>query len=193
MKSFESISDFVAYLRRIQAMADLRMQRGLREAGSIVQEEARQSIGAYQGAAGPFAAWEPLARSTLEGFTDRHGHHHPGKEELGFAPPDNPLERTEQLKGAIELSTRRNLAVVGVPDEDVGDGSPEDPFRNLGEVAYWTEFGTEKMPARSFLGRSLFVKEEEVVSIIGHTAAAAVAGEDYTPPRNEPSEGDIPF
>lgn len=192
MKSFESIADFIIHLRGIAATADLRLQHGLREAGEVVQEEARHSIGTYQKSAGPFAAWEPLAENTLQGFTDGKGHHHPGKEELGFAPPDNPLERTEQLKNAIELSVTHNLARVGVPDENVGDGSAEDPFRNLGLVAFWLETGTEKMPARSFLGRALFVKEKEVVSIIGHTAAAAVAGQVFHRPRTE-SDTDIPF
>ncbi len=192
MKTFNSIADFVEHLRAIQAAADLRVQRALHEAGRIVQEEAQHEIGTYQDAAGPFPAWAALAQVTLEGFTDSHGHHHPGKEELGFAPPDNPLERTEQLKHAIELSVTRNLAVVGVPDEHVGDGSPEDPERNLGDVAEWIEFGTDKMPARSFLGRALFVKEKVVRSLIGHAAAFAVMGKDYHHPKSE-SDTDVPF
>lgn len=191
MKSFKSIGDFVAHLRAEQGAAELRVQRALHEAARRVQEEAVHSIGAYQEAAGPFKAWEALSPNTLEGFTDSRGHHHPGKEELGFAPPDNPLERTAQLKHAIGLNVTRNHAEIGVPDEDVGDGTPEDPNRNLGDVAYWTEFGTEKMPARSFLGRALYVREHEVVSIIGHAAAAAVAGMDYHPPQE--SESDVPF
>lgn len=192
MKSFKSIADFVVHLRMVQGMADLRVQRALHEAARRVQEEAVHSIGAYQEAAGPFKAWAALTQNTLEGFTDSRGIHHPGKEELGFAPPDNPLERTEQLKHATELTVTRNHAEIGVPDEHVGDGSPENPLRNLGDVAYWTEFGTEKMEARSFLGRALFVKEHEVVSIIRHAAGAAVEGMDYHPPRNS-TEQDIPF
>jgi hypothetical protein len=181
MKSFDSISDFVEHLRMIQAHAELRMQHGLHEAGRMVQEEAQHEIGTYQPAAGEFPDWPALSENTLQGLTLSNGRHYPGKEELGFSPPDNPLKRTEQLKHAIDLSVTRNHAVVGVPNEHAGDGSPEDPFRNLGDVAVWMEFGTEKMPARSFLGRALFVKEKAVVSIIGHTAAAAVMGQDYHP------------
>jgi hypothetical protein len=193
MKDFGSIGEFVAYLRLIAPVAEHQVQKALHHAGRLVQEEAQDSIGVYQSSAGPFAAWKGLADTTLSGFTDKKGRYHPGKEELGFAPPDNPLMRTEQLKHAIELSVSHNHAVVGVGDEQVGDGSPEDPFRNLGDVAVWIEFGTEDMEARSFLGRALFVKEKAVASIIGHATAAALAGEEYSPKPEEKPHTDIPF
>jgi hypothetical protein len=48
--------------------------------------------------------------------------------------------------------------------------------RNVGDVAVDHEFGTSKMPARSFLGRAAHKKAKEAVSLIAHAFVNALSG-----------------
>jgi len=192
MREFRSIRDFVRYLETLQPKVEVAAQLGLHEGGRMIQEEAQHEIGHYQTAAGPFAAWAPLADTTLNGYTDQHGHHHPGKIEMGFSPPDNPLLRTHELQEHIELSAQRNRVIVGVPDEVVGDGTPENPTRNIGLVAELMEFGDREMPARSFLGRAAFVKAEAAARAVGHAIYLAMIGKPHRP-ASAHYDRDIPF
>jgi hypothetical protein len=193
MKEFKSVGEFVAHLERSAATAQLTVNRGFHHAAEVVWEEARNEIGHYQEAAGPFPAWPQLAEATLEGWDTVHGHHYPGKIEMGFAPPDNPLLRTGELRDAIEFAVSFNHAVVGVPSRSVGDGSEEDPVRDIGDVAVEQELGTKFMPARSFLGRALFLKTHEVVAIIGEAVILGIEGKPYAPHKSQEPADDIPF
>lgn len=179
MKEFDNIGDFVAYLQTLEPRVEHAISEGIREGGRMIQEEAKQSIGHYQPPAGPFPGWAPLAETTLNGFTNAHGRHFPGKIELGFSPPDNPLLRTSELHDHIELSVSRHKAVIGVRDEIVGDGTRENPTRNIGDVAVWQEFGTHYMPRRSFLGRAGYVKAKAAVHAIGHAVFLALCGRPH--------------
>jgi hypothetical protein len=192
-KSFNSIGAFIEHLERIAATAQLTANRGLHNATEMVWEESRHSIGEYQEAAGPFKEWADLADSTLEGSTGPHGEHYPGKIELGYAPPDNPLLRTGELRDAIEFAVTSNKGVVGVPSGTVGNGTEEDPTRDIGDVAVDHELGTRNMPARSFLGRALFVKTKEVVATIGHAVILGLEGKPFEPIHRSYPGDDIPF
>lgn len=195
MRNFGSIEEFILYLRTLPPLIHMNIALAVRDAGRMVQEEAQHEIGHYQDAEGPFPAWPQLSDSTLFGAYDQKGRWHPGKVDMGFSPPDNPLLRTGDLKHAIELSYDAMSAVIGVPDEMVGDGSHESPVRNVGVVAAELEFGTENMPPRSFLGRSMYVCAHEIVSMIGHAVRAGLEGRHYVPePRHHHSSAeDIPF
>jgi hypothetical protein len=177
VKEFASFGELAEFLRSRSGAATAEVHKGVRQAGEVIWMEARREIGTYQSSSGPFPAWPDLAETTLNGFTDEHGHHHPGKIELGYAPPDNPLLRTGELRDAIELATDFNGAVIGVPDREVGAGTPEDPLRNIGDVAVDQEFGTRKMPARSFLGRAAHKKAKEAVHIIAKALVRGLSGE----------------
>ncbi len=147
---FKSPGDFAVHLRRIQADVDQAMLVSLRKAAEIVQEEARDEIGTYQGDAGSyFASWQTLANSTAR-----------EKERLGYAPPDNPLLRTGELRASIQFTIEGHTAVVGSDDE----------------VAVYQEFGTATIPARSFLGRAAYVKSEWIVNMIGGRVVWALRG-----------------
>jgi hypothetical protein len=166
VKEFTSFGALAAHLRGRAAIAELEVHKGVREGAELIWHEARHEIGHYQGASGPFPAWPALAETTLDGYTDEHGHYHPGKVEMGYSPPDNPLLRTGELRDAIEMALSVHGAVIGVPDRQVGSGTPEDPDRNVGDVAVDQEFGTVKMPARSFLGRAAHRKARAAVHAI---------------------------
>lgn len=139
---------FIAEMQRIQATMDDAIRDGLKEAAEIVEEEAKDRIGNYQSAAGPFKAWKQLdpstqTRRTAEGFT-----------------ANDPLERTGDLKKSIEHKVGRNEAVIGSNDE----------------AALPNEMGTADAPPRSFLGGALYSKTDEVVDAIGKRVFRHITG-----------------
>ncbi len=124
----------------------------LGEAAKLVQQDAKDRIGEYQDASGPFSAWEPLAEDTEA-----------EKARLGY-PQDAPLLRDGDLRDSIVTEQSGNEAVVGSPDP----------------VAAWQEFGTVNIPPRPFLGPAAFSNREEIRELIGEAVTGALAGK--TPP-----------
>jgi len=114
----------------------------------------------------------------LQGFELTSGKYIPGKEELGYAPPDNPLLRDGQLRDAIEHSVEGRVAAVGVASKTVtipGDDRPVD----IADVAIWQEFGhggPYPSPPRSFLGGAAVRKGEDAANAVGKEVAHAIAG-----------------
>ena len=128
--------------------------RALERAARVVEKEAKAEIGDYQGAAGPFAAWAPLAERTV---ADRVA--------KGFTP-DDPLLRTGHLRDSIGHSVEMS---PGITSGHAVVGSKED-------IAVWQELGTSRIPARSFLGGAAVRKTHEVVKIIGGGLVQGLVG-----------------
>lgn len=139
---------FIAELHRLQASFEDVVRDGLKEAAEIVEEEAKDRIGSYQSAAGPFKAWDPLEPSTRERRVSE-----------GFTA-DDPLHRSGELQRSIEHSVGRNEAVIG----------------SNNEAALPNEMGTGHAPPRSFLGGALYSKADEVVEVIGNRVFNHLAG-----------------
>lgn len=118
---------FTAALNRMANNWDDLQESALEASGRRLQRAARGYIGDYQGAVGPFPAWAPLAEFTIQ---DRISQ--------GFTP-DDPLLRTGEMRESIGYTVRGRVVDVGSNDW----------------VAYWQEFGTPTIPARSFIGRAL--------------------------------------
>lgn len=144
-----SLLGFAQYLEKIPHVVKLEEHRGLEEAAVLIENEAKRSIGEYQDAAGPFAAWQPLAESTLE-----------QKARAGYAPPDNPLLRTGDLRDSIEHQVHEEEACVG----------------SNSDIAMWQELGTNRIPPRSFLGAAAVRKEAEAVKILHKRLVDAMTG-----------------
>ncbi len=117
-------------------------------AAKLVAQDAKDRIGEYQAASGPFPAWEPLAQDTEA-----------EKVRLGY-PLDAPLLRTGDLRDSIVTEHQGNEAVIGTPDP----------------VAAFQEFGTPDIPPRPFLGPAAFSNREEIREMIGEAVAGALAG-----------------
>jgi hypothetical protein len=110
----------------------------------------------------------------LNGF-DSKGHHFPGKIELGYAPPDNPLLREGDLRASYGSKVEQTtMGVTGY----VGSDS---------DIAVWQELGTSNakhpIPPRSVLGRAAFVKGDAVARSMLLRAGMFLAG---LPARNAP-------
>lgn len=145
-------------------------EHALRTAARAVQEEARGMLGTYQVGNAQFQTWPELADSTKEERFD-----------LGF-PENEPLLRNGELRDHILYEIELNSfhggeAVVGVPSVTVGDGSKQNPFRDIGDIAMWQEMGTDHIPSRSFLGLSAARLSPHIARLFGHAMCATIVGD----------------
>lgn len=142
-----SIMEFAKFLGEAAAEAEASAHKELDRAARAVQRRAKADIGHYQMNTGQFAPWAPLADSTVA-----------DKARQGFAPPDNPLLRTGEMRNSIERHVEEHEAVVG----------------SNSEIAVFQELGTDRMPPRSFLGAAAFQEAEAVAAILGEGFMARV-------------------
>ncbi|WP_337022548.1 MULTISPECIES: hypothetical protein [unclassified Pantoea] len=104
-----------------------------------IEETAKEEIGVYQPAYGPFEAWAPLAASTRadrvrQGYTE-----------------DNPLLRSGELRDSIESEVIGLAAIVGTKSQ----------------IGFWQEVGTENIPPRPFIGPAYVRKIDPLMESIG--------------------------
>ncbi len=148
MREFRNIESFLAFAAKLAVETRIAGNLGLRDGGRVIMREARDEIGKYQGAAGPFAPWKELAAMTKA-----------ERVELGFSE-NEPLLRTGGLRDSIGLTAGDGHAEVG-SDSD---------------IAVDQELGTRRIPPRSFLGGAAVRKEAEVVDIMAGAVVNVLAG-----------------
>jgi HK97 gp10 family phage protein len=146
MKEFKSLMDFSAFMKLavpIAIAAELR--RGLEASAKAIEETAKAEIGKYQPEIGPFPEWPELAESTQQ-----------DRERQGY-PANEPLLRRGDLRDSIERQVGNLEAVIG----------------SKSEIAAYQEFGTDKIPARPFMGPAAFRNKDKIAKAVG---AAVVSG-----------------
>ncbi|HQT89701.1 MAG TPA: hypothetical protein PK677_14330 [Acidiphilium sp.] len=153
-----SIMDAVAEIVRAGALMVVEQHEAMEASAVLIEDRAKDIIGHYQTETGPFDVWKPLADSTRD-----------EKQRLGYAPPDNPLLRTGEMRDSIGHDAETMRAVVGSDDDK----------------AIWQELGTHgpnpgadgyHVPPRSFLGAAAFQKQDEVAELLGEAVVAAICG-----------------
>jgi phage gpG-like protein len=150
-----SLLGFAEHLAALTVEVEHETQRALEHAAVIVETEAKAEIGTYQDAAGPFAAWSPLADATKRDRVAK-----------GY-PEDDPLLREGTMRDSIEHVVIGRTAHVG----------------SNNEITVYQELGTAKIPARSFLRGAAFRKEGEVVETLGGRFVSALTGGAMGTPR----------
>jgi hypothetical protein len=144
-----SFLDMSAHLLKLVGTEALLEHELLEHVCKDIEKRAKEKIGEYQGRAGPFEAWKPLAESTLS-----------EKKALGYAPPDNPLLRTGEMRDSIEHKVVGHTGYVGSDSN----------------TALFQELGTVSIPARSFLGGAAFELEPKIRRQIGASFHAFLSG-----------------
>lgn len=148
-----TLAAFIGHIAAFPIRLEIEEREGLERAAVLIEHEAKSLIGHDENpAAGPFVAWEPLADSTIE-----------EKERLGYTgqvSEYDSLLRTGEMAKSIEH-------VVG--DKEAAVGSNDDK-------AVWQELGTDRIPARSFLGAGAFRVAPEVTEVLGAAVTAALVG-----------------
>jgi HK97 gp10 family phage protein len=154
VKEFKDMGQFARHLVMLSAGGFVfSLHEGLKQVGAVIEARAREEIGTYQPAIGPFQAWPELADSTkadrlAKGFTE-----------------NDPLYRTGDLRDTISHE-QHGLEVAIGSDSD---------------LMVYHEFGTSKMPARPVLGTAAFASKDKVMAILGRAAAIGVAGGQVLP------------
>lgn len=146
MKTLHSFGELARALERGTVAALVSSEIALRGAATLIQKDAQQRIGEYQGSVGPFQSWAELADFTKE---DRL--------RLGYSEND-PLLRSGELRESIEVEAYPHVAVVG----------------SKMKIAAYQEFGTDRIPPRPFLGPAAFSNKARIHRLIGRTTVAGL-------------------
>jgi hypothetical protein len=147
MKEF-SIEGFAKHVGGLAAGMPVLEEEILGHIGAVVAAAAKEKIGDYQEAAGPFEAWSPLAESTKEDRIRK-----------GFSE-DDPGLRSGAMRDSIEYVVLPGEVQIGSNDDDL----------------LWFELGTTKQPPRSVLGAAAFEQAPALLEYSGVTMEAYLAG-----------------
>jgi len=129
MTSFFTVEEMADLLLKLKITHKIFLHEGLKVVADKLVDTAKKEISHYQTAIGPFPDWEDLKQSTVD-----------EKEKLGYAPPDNPLLRTGEMRDSIKSN---------VVDLTIYFGCTDPKSVNH-------EFGTSKMEMRPFIGPAAF-------------------------------------
>ena len=166
MATFTSLTAAIAFLKTRQGALAEADRVGMRSAGNLLVETAKDLIGTED------ASWPPLAPSTVE-----------EKRRLGYTgrvSETDPLLRTGSLRASIVAQSE----AAGLGRGTVLIGSP-DP------VAAYQEFGTDRgIPPRPFIGAALFREGEAAAHRVLNYELGALVGsaEPLVPIKRLPNE-----
>ncbi|MGJ0479967.1 hypothetical protein [Pantoea agglomerans] len=116
------------------------LEAGFRVIVKEIEKTAKEEIGVYQPAYGPFDAWAPLAESTKADRVRR-----------GYSE-DEPLLRSGELRDSIESKVVGLSAIVGTKSD----------------IGLWQEMGTENIPPRPFIGPAYVRKIDPLIDAISY-------------------------
>lgn len=148
MKQFGSLAAFAAELVTLDAKVRAQLEEGLKKVALKVEKTAKDEIGTYQSAVGPYPAWEPLADSTRADRVSK-----------GYTEND-PLLRSGQLRDSISHVTRGLEA-------DIGSDS---------DIAVFQELGAAHIPPRPFLGPAVEHNHAAIRKMIGGAVVKGLLG-----------------
>lgn len=163
MKQYGSLGAFANHLQKLATTGHEVTHHMVKTGAGMIEKKAHDEIGTYQTNISPYPDWAPLAESTLHGWDSPWGVHYPGKIELGFAPPDNPLLRTGTMRDSIKSDAVGNEAVVGSNDA----------------ILKYHEFGTPKMPPRPVLGPAAHSTTNGILSRMAATTMHWLSGQGW--------------
>lgn len=144
-----SFRQFAEHMERAAEMVPEAIAGVVVEVTALAEARAKEMIGTYQ------PGWEPLSEATLEGFHHEYGFFIPGKIELGYAPPDNPLLRTGGMRDSITSEADGNTGIIGSDDK----------------VMLWQEMGTPDaiypIPPRPVLAKAMMDSVPDIERLSG--------------------------
>ncbi|WHQ73418.1 hypothetical protein [Pantoea sp. Lij88] len=133
------LEQFARELSSASATIATGLEAGFRVIVKEIEETAKEEIGVYQPAYGPFDAWVSLAESTK---ADRV--------RQGYSE-DEPLLRSGELRDSIESEVVGLAAIVGTKSQ----------------IGFWQEVGTDSIPPRPFIGPAYVRKINPLMEATG--------------------------
>jgi HK97 gp10 family phage protein len=141
------LATFALHLAAMELAVQIKAEKALEHTAELIEKTAKEELGHYQPAVGPFQAWPALAPGTLA--------HHAA---LGVG--DSPLLVTGELYASIQHESSGNEAVIG----------------SKMDIGAYQEFGTDKIPPRPFMGPAAFVNKEKIERIMARGVVAGILG-----------------
>ncbi|MHA3052531.1 phage virion morphogenesis protein [Acinetobacter sp. ANC 4640] len=124
------------------------LEHGLKVCAERIEQTAKEEIGHYQNAIGPYPAWSPLAESTEE-----------QKAKKGY-PANSPLLASGEMQKSIKHEVSGLEAIVGATDKKM----------------VYHEFGTVRIPPRPVIGPAAYRNKEFILKTIGEAAVTGIVG-----------------
>lgn len=153
LRTFNSFAQFANHLTVREQIVVNEMREALHVVTKAIQETAKEELGHYQDAIGPFEAWQELADSTKE-------------ERLAQGYTENdPLLRSGELRDSIEREVVRLDGYVGSEKYE----------------AVYMELGTDKAPPRAFLGPAVYHNEETIRGELGSALVRGILDPTLSP------------
>ncbi|MBI6183464.1 hypothetical protein JEQ07_24095 [Serratia proteamaculans] len=144
MKELNGLFGAALHFAALEVAVHKKLHEGIEVVAQRIEDTAREEVGHYQDAIGPFPAWDPLAPATED-----------EKARLGY-PLDAPLLRTGDMQGSFSHEVKGLEAVIGSTDDKL----------------VYHEFGTAKMPPRPVLGPAVERNEKFIKRILGKAAVS---------------------
>jgi len=132
------LEQFAREMSSASASISIGLESGFRVIVKEIEEAAKEEIGVYQPAYGPFDAWAPLAEVTK---ADRV--------RQGYSE-DEPLLRSGRLRDSIQSEVMGLAAIVGTKSD----------------IGLWQEVGTDRIPPRPFIGPAYVRKIDPLMEAI---------------------------
>ncbi|MBB3213426.1 hypothetical protein FHW67_002718 [Herbaspirillum sp. Sphag1AN] len=152
MREF-SLQSFALQLAVMEVAVRKHVERGLERVAAKVEKTAKDEVGHYLEAVGPFPAWEELAESTKEDRVAK-----------GYTENDPGL-RSGAMRDSIQHSVEGLNAQIGSDDDKL----------------VWFELGTSKQPPRPVLGPAVERNHEDIGRILGHATVTGLLGGQSLP------------
>lgn len=137
MREFKDMASFITHFATLEVAIRREANHALEKSAVLIEKTAKEELGHYLDAIGPFPEWDPLEPATIATH-NRYG--------VG----DSPLILTGELYASIEHETEGGEAVVGTK-------------MTIGE---YQEFGTDKIPPRPFMGPAVFSNKKKIEEIM---------------------------
>lgn len=148
MREFGSLGSFGLYLMEAAAAEAVMLERGLKACAERIEKTAKEELGEYQPATGPFPEWAQLADATMA-----------QRESMGYTPND-PLLRSGELRDSIGHEVSGLEAEIG----------------STSDIAVYQELGTETIPPRPFLGPAAVRNKKFIQRALGEAAVLGILG-----------------
>lgn len=151
IRTFPNPASFARHLLNVAVSEALVVQEGLEACAKLIENSAKEEIGHLQPAVGPFAAWAPLADSTI---ADK------ARQGYLFNDEGNPLLRRGDLRDSISHDVEPLSAVIG----------------STSQIMVYQEYGTIHIPARSVIGAAGYKNKEKIIAILTLALASGFSG-----------------
>ena len=144
-KEFTSFKALISAIKTDVAGLKVAFPAAMADIAHKIETDAKDKIGTYQAASGPFKAWAPLAQSTID------------RKDSAL-----PLIVDGTMRDSITSEHGPNWALIGVKA-----GIPSSGKAEIGDIAAYQEFGTDHIPPRPFLGPALHENHDFIIERLG--------------------------